>query len=180
MKKNLMNLVTYPSPILSKKCAEVKIGDMQAGEILGNMTDKLYEWNGAGLAAPQVGILQRIVVIDVREDPATLYRMINPRIVWRSEELVESKEGCLSIPRLLEKVPRHELVTVQYFDENFAEKEVYASGFLSCCLQHELDHLDGILYIDRLGRRKRSMAIQKFKKLQEEFEEKRKEEEMTE
>ena len=163
-----MELKIYPDSILSKKCAEVLPGDPEVRGILKEMSRKLYEWNGAGLAAPQVGILKKIVVIDIRDEPPVLYQMINPKIIWKSEELIESKEGCLSLPELRETVIRHERVRVEYLDENFEQRFLEGSDFLSCCLQHELDHLEGRLYIDRLSRLKKSRAIAKFKKLMSE------------
>ena len=168
-----MELKIYPDPILGQKCADVQIGDASVLPILEEMSKKLYEWEGAGLAAPQVGVLKKLVVIDIREEPATLYKMINPKIVWRSEELIDSKEGCLSLPKLRATVVRHERVRVEYLDENFEKQTVEGEGFLSCCFQHEIDHLSGKLYIDHLSRLKRGRFLSKFKKLQrEELEEK--------
>ncbi|MDR2724182.1 MAG: peptide deformylase [Holosporaceae bacterium] len=161
-----MKLIKYPDPILSTKCAEVVNGDEKTSEILNEMSQKLYEWSGAGLAAPQVGILKRMVAIDIRETPSQLYKLINPQIVWKSEKMIESNEGCLSLPILRVEILRHESVVVEYLDDNFVKRRVTANGFLSCCLQHELDHLDGILYIDRLSKLKKSRAIKKFEKLQ--------------
>ncbi len=167
-----MELKVYPDPILAQKCADVEIGDTSVLPILEEMSKKLYEWEGAGLAAPQVGVLKKLVVIDVREDPATLYKMINPKIVWKSEELVDSKEGCLSLPGLRDTVVRHERVRVEYYDTNFEKQIVDGEGFLACCFQHELDHLNGKLYIDHLSRLKRGRFLSKFKKLQKEKSEK--------
>jgi peptide deformylase len=163
-----MELRIYPDAILKMKCADVQIGDSEVVEILEEMSEKLYKFEGAGLAAPQVGILKRMAVVDVRAEPQRLYKLINPKIVWVSEDKVESNEGCLSLPLLREKVERHDSVMVHYLDENFREQEIFASGFLSCCLQHELDHLDGVLYIDHLGKFKRARTLRKFKKLQTE------------
>ncbi len=166
-KENSMELRIYPDPVLLNKCAEVEIGDPTVKEILNEMADKLYKWNGVGLAAPQVGILKKIVVIDVRDEPPTLYKMINPKIVWYSaDSLVESKEGCLSLPGLSETVLRYEKVKVEYLDENFNKCELEAEGLLSFCLQHELDHLEGKLYIDHLSQSKRDSFLDKFIKLQ--------------
>ncbi len=162
-----MELRIYPDPILSKKCSDVKIDDHSIKGILNEMADKLYEWNGAGLAAPQVGILKKIVVIDIRDEPSTLYKMINPKIVWySSDSIVESEEGCLSLPVLREKILRYQKVKVEYLNEDFKKSELEAEGFLSFCLQHELDHLEGKLYIDHLSQFKRSRALKKFMKLQ--------------
>ena len=161
-----MELKIYPDPVLAQKCADVEIGDTSVLPILEEMSRKLYEWEGAGLAAPQVGVLKKLVVIDIRAEPAKLYKMINPKIVWASEEKVDSKEGCLSLPKLRETVLRHERVRVEYFDENFEKQTIEGDGFLSCCLQHEIDHLSGKLYIDRLSRLKKSRFLSKFRKLQ--------------
>ena len=166
-----MDLRIFPDQVLATKCNDVEVGDPEAKAILDEMTEKMYELHGAGLAAPQVGILKKFVVIDVRDNPSTLYKMINPKIVWASEdELVESEEGCLSLPDLRETVIRYARVKVEYLDENFNPQVLEAEDFLSCCVQHELDHLNGKLYIDRLSRLKRNMAVKKFKKLQEEQE----------
>ena len=166
-----MKLVTYPNPILSQKCADVEIGDPLVKDALQEMSEKLYEWNGVGLAAPQVGIAKKMVVIDVRDEegnPSTVYKMVNPQIVWRSDEMMDSDEGCLSLPLLHETIKRHESVTVKYLDENFKPKQISeATGLLSRCIQHELDHLQGKLYIDRLSRLKRSRALEEYKKLQQ-------------
>ncbi|MDR0968764.1 MAG: peptide deformylase [Holosporaceae bacterium] len=162
-----MELIRYPDPILFKKCEEVEIGDPKIGKILDEMSQKLYEWNGAGLAGPQVGVSKRIAVIDVRDEPSRLYKLINPKIIWRSEECVDSKEGCLSFPLLRETVARHESVVATYLDEDFKEQEIRAEGYLSFCLQHEIDHLDGILYIDHLSKLKKSRFMKKFLKAQE-------------
>ncbi len=164
-----MELKTYPNPVLSKKCEDVEIGDLEAPAILEEMSKKLYEWEGVGLAAPQVGVLKKMVVIDVRNDPSTLYKMINPKIVWRSEDsMVESEEDCLSLPGVHETVMRYERVRVEYLNEHFEKCSLEADGLLSRCIQHELDHLDGKLYIDRLSKLKKSRLLAKFKKLQDE------------
>ena len=162
-----MELKIYPDPVLAKKCADVEIGDVSVIPILEEMSKKLYEWNGAGLAAPQVGVLKKLVVIDIREEPATLFKMINPKIVWASEEMIDSKEGCLSLPGLRDTVSRHEKVRVEYFDENFEKQTIEGEEFLSCCLQHEIDHLGGKLYIDHLSRFKKNRFLEKFRKLQQ-------------
>lgn len=140
----------------------------ETASLLNEMSQKLYEWEGAGLAAPQVGILKKIVVIDIRDASQRLYKLINPEVNWKSEEMVKSNEGCLSLPLLRDEIMRHESMIVEYFDENFEKREIYATGFLSCCLQHELDHLDGILFINRLSKLKKSRALRRFKKLQSE------------
>lgn len=163
-----MKLKIYPDPVLAQKCADVEIGDTSVLSILDEMSKKLYELEGAGLAAPQVGVLKKLVVIDIRDKPSTLYKMINPKIVWVSEEMIDSKEGCLSLPGIRDTVSRHEKVRVEYYDENFEKQTVEGEGFLSCCLQHEIDHLSGKLYIDHLSRLKKNRFLSKFRKLQQE------------
>ncbi len=163
-----MELKIYPDPVLAQKCADVEIGDTSVLPILEEMSEKLYKWEGAGLAAPQIGVLKKLVVIDIRDEPSTLYKMINPRIVWASEEMIDSKEGCLSLPGIRDTVNRHEKVRVEYYDENFEKQTVEGEGFLSCCLQHEIDHLSGKLYIDHLSRLKKNRFLSKFRKLQKE------------
>ena len=161
-----MELKIYPDPVLAQKCADVEMGDVSVLSILEEMSKKLYEWEGAGLAAKPLGVLKKLVVIDIRAEPATLYKMINPKIVWASEEMMDSKEGCLSLPGLRDTVIRHEKVRVEYFDVNFEKQIIEGEEFLACCLQHEIDHLSGKLYIDHLSRLKRSRFLSKFKKSQ--------------
>ncbi|GHU20592.1 peptide deformylase 2 [Alphaproteobacteria bacterium] len=162
-----MELVIYPNAVLSKKCKEVEIGDMETVALFEGMFTILYEFDGAGLVAPQIGISKKIVAIDLRNE-RDIYKMINPKIVWKSDELMESTEGCLSIPMLRDTVIRHAKVSVEYLDENFQKCFINeAEGYLAVCLQHELDHLDGKVYIDRLSRLKRSKAIKRYKKLLE-------------
>jgi peptide deformylase len=164
-----MELLKYPNPILYKKCTEALVLNSEIKLLIKEMSEKLYEWNGIGLAAPQVGISKRIVLIDIREEPSILRILINPTVIWKSEETIESEEGCLSIPLLRKTILRHALITVEYLDETFSKKTIEkADGLLSCCLQHEIDHLDGRLYIDHLSRLGRARAIREFKKLQKE------------
>ena len=166
-----MEVLKYGNPILKKKCAPVEVGDKEAPELLEQMLQQMYESDGVGLAAPQVGISKRMVVIDVRQEPAKVYKMINPKIVWKSEETAELIEGCLSVPGVYETVKRPASVSVEYLDETFKPCFIEkATGILAACLQHEIDHLDGKLYVDHLSRIKRARLISKYKKLQEQQE----------
>ncbi|MDR3179503.1 MAG: peptide deformylase [Holosporaceae bacterium] len=163
-----MEIIKYPNSILLKKCEEVIVGDESCVRLLDEMAETLHKVAGAGLAAPQVGVSSRIVVINLQktESSQNVYKMINPRFTWKSDVLVESEEGCLSIPFLREIILRHESVSVEYLNENFQKCVLEkATGFLAFCLQHELDHLDGKLYIDRLGRIRRAGALRKYRKL---------------
>ncbi|MDR2794280.1 MAG: peptide deformylase [Holosporaceae bacterium] len=166
-----MEIIKYPHSILLKKCEKVAVGDEKCARLLDKMLVTLHRVAGAGLAAPQVGIAKRMVVIDLREidEAQKIYKMINPIFTWKSNVSVESEEGCLSIPFLREIIQRHESVSVEYLDENFQKCTIEkATGFLAYCLQHELDHLDGKLYIDLLSKVKRASALRKYKKLLEE------------
>lgn len=161
-----MQIVEYPNPILSQKCADVMVGDCSVLSILDEMLEAMYHKSGVGLAGPQYGVLKKIVVIDLREEPKKVYKLINPKIIWRSEEMVESNEGCLSLPDVRANVLRHLSVSVEYLNENYEKCLIEkANDYLSVCLQHELDHLDGKLFIDRLSKLKRYRLIQKFKKI---------------
>lgn len=162
-----MEILKYGNPILKKKCKRVKVGDAEIVELLNRMVDTMHEANGVGLAAPQVGILKRVVVIDLHQNPEKIYKMINPKIVWKSEEKEEFQEGCLSIPGVFELVKRPASVSVEYLDESFKPcfiKE--ATGLLASCLQHEIDHLDGKLYIDRLSKLKKKKLMSEYEELQ--------------
>lgn len=162
-----MEIVKYPSPILSKQCKCVSIGDKDIPKILDSMLEVMYANNGAGLAGPQCGILKKILVMDLREEPKKVYKLINPKIIWKSEEVIESEEGCLSLPKIRGKIIRHASVSVEYLNENYEKCSIEkANEYLSICLQHEIDHLFGKLYIDRMSRVKRGRLLQKYKKIQ--------------
>lgn len=169
---SVLKLYTYPEPILKKKAEKVKKVDDEIRRLLDDMLETMYADAGVGLAAPQVGISKRIVVIDVEQSgddengfvKGNPLFLINPEIIWRSDELVCGEEGCLSVPQQRAEVERHAQVRVHYIDYNGQEQEILGDGLLSVCLQHELDHLDGILYIDRISRLKRQMIIKKLTK----------------
>lgn len=171
-----MKIFTYGDPVLKKKCAPVEVGDQEAVELLQRMLETMYESNGIGLAAPQVGVSKRMIVVDVRQEPKIVYKMINPKIIWKSEESAEFQEGCLSLPGVYEKVTRPVSVSVEYLNESFEPCVIeQATGLLATCLQHEIDHLDGKLYMDRLSRLKKARLISRYKKLHERDNEEQKE-----
>ena len=130
--------------VLRKKAEEVKILTPRLKELIGDMFDTMYAANGVGLAAPQVGILRRIVVIDCGDDPITL---INPVIVEKDGEQI-GEEGCLSVPGKVGVVKRAMHCRVRALDADMKEYEVEGEGLLARCLQHEIDHLDGKMYVD--------------------------------
>jgi peptide deformylase len=167
-----MELLEYPNPVLGEKSSEVLSLDDGTVDFIKQMFEKLYEWNGIGLAAPQVGVSKRIVVVDIRSNPRVSHTLINPKIIWKSEEIIKSREGCLSLPLLHGVVMRHKSVSVEYLDETFVPRTIKeTTGLLACCLQHEIDHLDGYLYVDRMSKLGRHRAIKRFEKLLKERDE---------
>lgn len=135
-------------PILRKKSREIEEINDRIAILLDDMVDTMYEEEGIGLAAPQVGVLRRAVVIDMRDDQG-IYRMINPEIIEKSGDCQINVEGCLSVPERNGYVERPEYVIVEYMDEKGETRQVKAEGYFAACVCHELDHLDGVLYIDR-------------------------------
>lgn len=164
-----LKLYTYPDKVLSQKCAPVNEVTDETRRLLDDMLETMYADKGVGLAAPQVGISKRIIVIDdkVTEDgkpgPNPLC-LVNPEIIKKSSEMILFNEGCLSVPGQYAEVERHASVTVRYLDYNGNEQLLEAENYLAVILQHETDHLDGILYVDRLSRLKRNMILKKLKK----------------
>lgn len=136
-------------PILRKMSRPVKEIDKRIKDLLDDMVETMYEDRGVGLAAPQVGILRRLIVVDVGEGP---YKMVNPEIIDRSDEEQLDIEGCLSVPNLNGTVLRPEKVRIRYQDEEGQDRELEASGLFARCICHEIDHLDGILFRDRIDR----------------------------
>ncbi len=147
----LRTILTYPDPFLKKKAAPVSRVDGKVRELVRDMFETMRASSGVGLAAPQVGVGKRVIVVDVSpaEPGNPPLALVNPEIVERGGQ-VEGMEGCLSIPGVEAVVPRSETVRVRALDPEGAPVEVLGTGFLARALQHEIDHLDGILFIDRL------------------------------
>ena len=160
-------VVKYPDPVLAKRGEEVTIFDASLKKLVNEMFESMYVAQGIGLAAPQINISKRITVIDVsfKKNPKDKIVLINPEIVDRTGKQLE-EEGCLSLPDIREKVSRAEWVKVKAQDENGVFFEIEGTELLGRCMQHEIDHLDGILFIDRLSRLKRELVLRKIKKLQ--------------
>jgi len=133
--------------------------------LIADLFDTMYDQDGIGLAAPQVGVGQRVIVVDPREEDVKPLALVNPVILERSSELDRAEEGCLSIPGLQEIVERPARVTVSGLDPDGAPVQIAAEGMLARVLQHEVDHLDGVLFIDRVSPLKRKLLIDKWKKL---------------
>lgn len=163
----ILDILTAPDPVLKKKADPVKEVTDEIRTLLDDMLETMYVAPGIGLAAPQVGVLKRAIVVDVSgddEDPAP-YKMVNPQVTWASDEIGLYEEGCLSVPKSYSEVERPVAVKVTYLNENGETCELEAKGLLATCVQHEIDHLNGTLFIDHLSRIKRSMIMRKLTKL---------------
>ncbi|MTI43906.1 peptide deformylase [Roseibium hamelinense] len=162
----IRNIITIPDPVLREVCAPIESVDDAVRKLADDMLDTMYDAPGIGLAASQIGILQRIFVLDVAaegEDKSPMV-FINPEIVWSSEDLSIYQEGCLSIPEFYEEVERPASVRVKYQNRDGESQELEADGLLATCIQHELDHLNGKLFIDYLSKLKRDRVVKKFSK----------------
>jgi len=166
----LRRIVLLGDPVLREKAEPVEVFDADLADLAEDMLETMYAAEGIGLAAPQIGISQRIFVIDVLDDdhPDGGPRVvINPEIVERSSETAKAPEGCLSIPGIEEVVERPARVQLRAQDVSGEWFEVEADELFARALQHELDHLDGVLFLDRVGPLKRRMAVKRWQKLQE-------------
>jgi len=152
-------------PVLRRTAQPVEEVTDDTRALIADMFDTMYAEDGVGLAAPQVGVGQRVIVVDPREEDVVPFALVNPVILERSAELERAEEGCLSIPGLKEIVERPARVTVQGLDGDGLEFTVTADGLLGRVLQHEIDHLDGVLFLDRVSPLKRKLLIDKWKKL---------------
>ena len=160
-------IVLAPDPVLKQTCQPVETIDDDVRARLDDMVETMYAAPGIGLSAPQVADKRRLIVCDVAREgeSSQVFKMVNPEIVWRSDEKVVAEEGCLSIPDHYGDVSRFREIKVTYLDPEGASQEVEANGLLSACIQHEIDHLDGVLFIDYLTPLKRNMILRKMKKL---------------
>ena len=168
----LLPLLTAPDPRLKKKSLPVATVDADVRRLMDDMLETMYAAPGIGLAAPQVGSLKRVVVLDIdREETKTgpLF-MANPEIVEASDEDVIYEEGCLSVPDHYSDVARPAKVKVRYLDRDSKTQELACEGLLATCVQHEIDHLDGILFIDHISSLKRNMILRKLLKARKEKE----------
>lgn len=153
------------APVLRQKAAPVDVVDDEVRALVRDMFETMYEADGQGLAAPQVGVSRRIIVVDVPTHESPRLALINPRVLERSREVARGAEGCLSIPGVYEVVERPTRVVVEALDQDGAPVRIDADGDLARCLQHEIDHLDGILFIDHLSPLKRKLLLDRYRKL---------------
>lgn len=159
-------IIWAPDPVLKTKCAPVSTVDDEIRALMDDMLETMYAAPGIGLAAPQIGVTKRVVVVDVSEknQPNAPLCLANPELLWKSDETAPHEEGCLSIPDLYADVERPVAVKVAYLDRDGEKRELDADGLLAICLQHEIDHIDGILFTDHLSPLKRNMFMKKMVK----------------
>ena len=163
---SVLKILEVPNPLLKQRSKPVEEITPEIQKTLDDMLETMYQANGVGLAAPQVGILKRMRVIDAAgkdEEPNPVF-VINPEITKKSEELQECEEGCLSVPDQYAKVVRPAAITVEYLNKNGEKVVADLDGFMAVVFQHEIDHLDGILYVDHLSSLKRKMLLKKLEK----------------
>src|SRR5215510_7123703 len=161
-----LDIIIAPDPRLKVKCAPVAKVDASVRKLMDDMLETMYAAPGIGLAAPQVGVAKRVIVVDVARqgEPPQPHRMANPELVWVSEEDAVYNEGCLSLPEHYADVSRPAATRVRYLDEQNEIRELEADGVLAVCIQHEMDHLDGILFVDHISALKRNMILRKLLK----------------
>jgi peptide deformylase len=166
------DILIAPHPKLKTKAAPVAAVDDDVRALMDDMLETMYAAPGIGLAAPQIGVARRIVVLDVadKDGPPKPMCLVNPDIVALGEETVVAEEGCLSLPEIYAEVERHARVFVRFTDREGQVREMDAEGLLARCVQHEIDHLDGVLFVDHLSMLKRKMLMRKLAKLQREKE----------
>ena len=161
-----LKILIFPDPKLRTVAKPIKEVDNSITKLADDMLETMYAAPGIGLAAVQVGVLKRIIVIDLskdgqKKDPLFI---VNPQITFKSDELISYEEGCLSIPNQFAEVKRPSSCKVNFLDYNGKKREINADGLLATCIQHEVDHLNGVLFIDHLSKLKKDIIIKKTKK----------------
>jgi peptide deformylase len=159
----LLEILQAPHPVLKTRAAPVARVDERVRQLAADMFETMYKAPGIGLAAPQVGVSERVVVLDVADgEERRPMVLVNPEILWRSGERTTAEEGCLSLPGHFADVTRPLAVKVRHLTEQGEERLLEAEGLLARCVQHELDHLDGVLFVDHLSALKRNMIMRKL------------------
>ena len=160
------DILIIPDKRLRLKSEPVKAVDKTLRALIDDMFETMYAAPGIGLAAIQIGEARRVVTMDLakKDEPKQPQVFINPEVTWSSDEKAIYEEGCLSIPEYYEEVERPKSVRVKYLDLDLKPQEIEADGLLSTCLQHEIDHINGVLFIDHISKLKRAMVMKKFKK----------------
>ena len=159
-----LNILRYPDPRLHTVALPVAEVDENVRQLVDDMLESMYAAEGVGLAATQVDVHRRVIVIDTSDTRDQPHVLINPELIARSEEMVLGDEGCLSVPEIYDKVPRHARVTVRALDRAGRSHDIEAEGLLSVCIQHEMDHLMGKVFVDYLSPLKRNRIRTKMLK----------------
>ena len=162
-----LTILEFPDPRLRKTAAPVDVVDDALRQLIDDLFETMYAAPGIGLAATQVDVHQRLLVVDISADKSEPLALINP-VIFEKDGLLVSEEGCLSVPGYYEDVERAEHIRLRYQDRNGEEIETEIEGLLAVCVQHEIDHLDGKLFVDRLSRLKRDLYRRRLKKLERE------------
>ena len=164
----VLPILIAPHPTLKRRAEPVQEVDAEIRQLTEDMLETMYDAPGVGLAAPQVDVAKRVVVIDCADEGEAPqpYRMINPELLWTSEASDTREEGCLSLPEIYADVTRPAACKVAYLDADGARRELEAEGLLAVCVQHEIDHLNGVLFVDHLSALKRNMLMRKLAKQQ--------------
>ncbi len=162
----LLPIIIAPDPRLKQISASVERVDDEVRRLMDDMLETMYQAPGVGLAAPQVGVLRRIIVLDAskKDEARQPYAMVNPELVEVSDQDIRSEEGCLSLPEHYADVVRPAAIRVRYLDHEGEIRELDAEDLLATCIQHEMDHLEGILFVDHLSALKRNMILRKLTK----------------
>ena len=168
----ILPILTAPDPRLKKKSKLVEAVDAGVRQLMDDMLETMYAAPGIGLAAPQVGVLKRVIVLDIDREEVKTGPMVmaNPEIVEASDEDATYEEGCLSLPEHYSEVVRPAKVRVRFLDRDGKRQELDCEGLLATCVQHEIDHLDGILFVDHISALKRNMILRKLLKARKEKE----------
>jgi peptide deformylase len=162
----ILPIITAPDPRLKVKARPVARIDSRLRRLMDDMLETMYEAPGIGLAAPQVGQALRVIVVDVAREgePPQPLRIANPELLWRSEEMITVNEGCLSLPEHYADVERPAEIRLRYLDHEGEIRELHAKGLLATCIQHEMDHLEGTLFVDHISSLKRNIILRKLAK----------------
>jgi peptide deformylase len=159
-------ILTAPDLRLKAVSEPVAKVDADIRTLIDDMIETMYGADGIGLAAIQVGVAKRVLVMDIdqKDGKKNPIAYVNPKILWASEEMATFEEGCLSVPEIWDEVERPAKIRAEYLDRDGKRHEIEAEGLLATCLQHEMDHLEGVLFLDHLSKLKRSMALKKLQK----------------
>ncbi len=164
-------ILTIPDPILRKISQPVNKVDKEIKNLMDDMLETMYGAPGIGLAAVQIGILKRVIVIDLSKEneKKNPIFIVNPEIIFKSDDLVSYEEGCLSIPNQFAEIKRPNTCKIKFLNYEGEQKELKADGLLATCIQHEIDHINGVLFIDYLSKLKKDLIIKKVKKQKKEI-----------